>query len=281
MEEQITMRGVGISFGGAQALRDLTFSVGRGEIFGFLGPSGAGKTTTIKLLTRQLTADEGEIGVFGEPVEKLAGGAFRRIGVLSDNSGVYERLTVQQNLELLAQLRGVGKARVQELIEAVGLADARGKTAKKLSRGMRQRVMLAGAVLHRPQLLFLDEPTASLDPGTTAGIHALLRQLNAQGTTIFLTTHDMEEADKLCGRVAFLHHGHIEECGAPEELKLKYAKNEIVALLADGRRVSAEKTAEGLDRIRRAAGSCAILSVHSQEPDLEELFLQVTGRKLA
>ena len=281
MEEQITMRGVGISFGGAQALRDLTFSVGRGEIFGFLGPSGAGKTTTIKLLTRQLTADEGEIGVFGEPVEKLAGDAFRRIGVLSDNSGVYERLTVQQNLELFAQLRGVDKARVQELIEAVGLADARSKTAKKLSRGMRQRVMLAGAVLHRPQLLFLDEPTASLDPGTTAGIHALLRQLNAQGTTIFLTTHDMEEADKLCGRVGFLHHGHIEDCSAPEELKLKYAKNEIVALLADGRRVSAEKTAEGLDRIRRAAGSCAILSVHSREPDLEELFLQVTGRKLA
>lgn len=137
MEEQITMRGVGISFGGAQALRDLTFSVGRGEIFGFLGPSGAGKTTTIKLLTRQLVADEGEIRVFAEPVERLAGDAFRRIGVLSDNSGIYERLTVQQNLELFARLRGVDKAQVQALTEAVGLADARGKTAKKLSRGTR------------------------------------------------------------------------------------------------------------------------------------------------
>ena len=281
MEEQITMRGVGISFGGAQALRDLTFSVGRGEIFGFLGPSGAGKTTTIKLLTRQLVADEGEIRVFAEPVERLAGDAFRRIGVLSDNSGIYERLTVQQNLELFARLRGVDKAQVQALTEAVGLADARGKTAKKLSRGMRQRVMLARAVLHRPELLFLDEPTASLDPGTPAEIHKLLRQLNAQGTTIFLTTHDMEEADKLCGRVAFLHHGHIEECGAPEQLKLKYAENEIVALLADGRRLSAEKTVAGLEKLRRAAGECAILSIHSQEPDLEEIFLQVTGRKLA
>lgn len=147
-----------------------------GEIFGFLGPSGAGKTTTIKLLTRQLRPGAGEIAVFGAPIARLDSAAYEQIGILSDNSGVYERMSIYENMKLFADLRGLPASRIGEVLEKVGLADAGKRVAKKLSKGMRQRLILAMAVLHRPRLLFLDEPTAALDPATTAAIHRLLRE---------------------------------------------------------------------------------------------------------
>lgn len=149
-----------------------------GEIFGFLGPSGAGKTTTIKLLTRQLRPGAGEIAVFGAPIARLDSTAYEQIGILSDNSGVYERMSIYENMKLFADLRGLPASRIGEVLEKVGLADAGKRVAKKLSKGMRQRLILAMAVLHRPRLLFLDEPTAALDPATTAAIHRLLREMN-------------------------------------------------------------------------------------------------------
>lgn len=276
----LSMQNVSLSFGSTRALDGLSFAVKEGEIFGFLGPSGAGKTTTIKLLTRQLRPGAGEIAVFGAPIARLDSAAYEQIGILSDNSGVYERMSVYENMKLFADLRGLPASRIGEVLEKVGLADAGKRVAKKLSKGMRQRLILAMAVLHRPRLLFLDEPTAVLDPATTAAIHRLLREMNDGGTTIFLTTHNMEEADRLCARVAFLNEGRIAETGVPAQLKLKYAKDRVRVLLEDGEALECARNPEAIGALLADLSGRGIASVHSEEPDLEEIFLQVTGRNL-
>ncbi len=277
----IDVHGVDKAFAGKKALSDLSFSVREGEIFGFLGPSGAGKTTTIKLLTRQLRPDGGDIRLFGEGIASLRQDVFDRIGVLTDNSGLYDRLSVYENLQLFADLKRIPHKAIDEALEQVGLLEDKKKPAKALSRGMKQRLMLVRAILHKPTLLFLDEPTAALDPGTAQQIHKLLLQLNTGGTTIFLTTHNMEEADKLCGRVAFLNHGSIVACDTPDALKLAHAQNAITARTRDGGTRTVEKTAEGLRELTEWLGSGALLTLHSSEPNLEEVFLQLTGRDLS
>ena len=276
----LSMQNVSLSFGSTRALDGLSFAVKEGEIFGFLGPSGAGKTTTIKLLTRQLRPGAGEIAVFGAPIARLDSAAYEQIGILSDNSGVYERMSIYENMKLFADLRGLPASRIGEVLEKVGLADAGKRVAKKLSKGMRQRLILAMAVLHRPRLLFLDEPTAALDPATTAASHRLLREMNDGGTTIFLTTHNMEEADRLCARVAFLNEGRIAETGVPAQLKLKYAKDRVRVLLEDGEALECARNPEAIGALLADLSGRGIASVHSEEPDLEEIFLQVTGRNL-
>ena len=276
----LSMQNVSLSFGSTRALDGLSFAVKEGEIFGFLGPSGAGKTTTIKLLTRQLRPGAGEIAVFGAPIARLDSAAYEQIGILSDNSGVYERMSIYENMKLFADLRGLPASRIGEVLEKVGLADAGKRVAKKLSKGMRQRLILAMAVLHRPRLLFLDEPTAALDPATTAAILRLLREMNDGVTTIFLTTHNMEEADRLCARVAFLNEGRIAETGVPAQLKLKYAKDRVRVLLEDGEALECARNPEAIGALLADLSGRGIASVHSEEPDLEEIFLQVTGRNL-
>lgn len=275
------MKNVKKDFGGSTALKDLTFNVEQGEIFGFLGPSGAGKTTTIKLLTAQLEQTAGEIEVFGKAVYDNKRYIAKNIGILSDTSGLYERLSVQDNLMLYADINGVPKKNVQEILEKVGMSEAIKKEAKKLSKGMKQRLMLARAVLHKPKLLFLDEPTSSLDPATTLEIHRLLRKLNEEGTTIFLTTHNMEEADKLCDRVAFLNTGEIVEIGKSEALKLKYANDDIKVILRDeSNHVMVKNNAEGAAKIHAWMEKGQLISIHSMEPSLEKIFLNLTGREL-
>lgn len=132
-------------------------------------------------------------------------------------------MTVRENLKLFARISQTTDTRIQQVLEQLGLAEHQNKKAEKLSRGMKQRLMFARAILHQPKLLFLDEPTANLDPSTSEDVHALIRQMNSQGTTIFLTTHNMEEAQELCDHVAFLNEGHIVEEGTPSDLRLKYA----------------------------------------------------------
>ena len=286
MEKQpdflIAIEGVEKRFGETVALKELSFSVEAGEIFGFLGPSGAGKTTTIKLLTRQLAPTAGSLHLFGQELSKLPQSVFDQIGILSDNSGLYERLSVFDNLSVFADLKRIPYSAIHESLEQVGLAGEEKKPAKALSRGMKQRLMLAQAILHKPKLLFLDEPTASLDPGTARQIRDLLRALNDQGTTIFLTTHNMEEADKLCSRVAFLNLGKIVVCDTPDALKLRYAQNEIVVKTEAGQSFAVDKSLKGLTQIieRLEKDGESLVTIHSQEPNLEQIFLQLTGRGL-
>ena len=224
--DMIMTKDLSISFDNKKVLNNLTFEVIENEIFGFLGPSGAGKTTTIKILTKQLKQESGECFVSVDTND---------IGVLSDNSGVYERLSVYRNLCFFAELSNVDKKNVKEILKKVKLWEDKDKKVKNLSKGMRQRLLIACAVINSPKLLFLDEPTAALDPATTDEIHKLLLELKDSGVTIFLTTHNMEEADELCERVAFLNKGHIVELGSPNDLKLKYAKDSIDILSMDSR----------------------------------------------
>lgn len=287
MSAILAMEGVSLSFRtgpGAtprkRVLNNLTFCVERGECLGFLGPSGAGKTTTIKLLTRQLERDTGRIQLFGRPLEHAGDADYDRIGILSDTSALYERLSIEANLRFYARLRGVGQAGIPALIERMGLANDRSTPIKNCSRGMRQRAALIAALVHAPELIFLDEPTNGLDPVARTEVHRMLAELRAGGTTIFLTTHDMAEAEELCDRVAILNEGHIVACGAPDELKLAHARNRVTVRTRNRGTMVTTKDAAGAGTVAAlmAAGEC--LSIHSDEPNLEEVFLDLTGRTL-
>ncbi|MBL4931723.1 ABC transporter ATP-binding protein [Clostridium paridis] len=281
MDNIISMKNVRKDFNKNSALKNVSINITEGEIFGFLGPSGAGKTTTIKLLTSQLSPTSGEIKVFGKNVISNRKEIFENTGILSDTSGVYERLSVQDNLMLYADITGTPKENVKEVLEQMGMSEYSKKEGKKLSKGMRQRLMLARAVLHKPKLLFLDEPTSSLDPGTTLEIHKMLKKLNKEGTTIFLTTHNMEEADKLCHRVAFLNDGEIVDIGNPDELKLKYTNDNIKVILKDeNKEIMIKNNFEGAKAIKTWIEEERLLAIHSMEPSLEKIFLNLTGREL-
>ncbi|MDD3224427.1 MAG: ABC transporter ATP-binding protein [Clostridium sp.] len=281
MKNVISMKNVRKDFKGNTALKDVSFSVEEGEIFGFLGPSGAGKTTTIKLLTSQLIPTSGEIKVFGKDVYSSKRDIFKNIGVLSDTNGVYERLSVKDNLMLYADINNVSKKNVEEILDKVGMSGEAKKQAKKLSKGMKQRLMLARAIIHKPKLLFLDEPTSSLDPGTALEVHKLLEELNRMGTTIFLTTHNMEEADKLCNRVAFLNSGEIVEIGNPKALKLEYMTDDIKILLkGKSEEIIIKNNAESASKVKEWMEKGELVSIHSMEPSLEKIFLNITGREL-
>lgn len=281
MDNVIVMKNITKNFKDKKALCGLSFEIKPGEIFGFLGPSGAGKTTTIKMLTSQLLPSSGEGKVLNEDIYSLNRNIFKHIGVLTDTSGIYERLSVYENLQLFAKIYDIDEKCIDEVLEKVSLLKDKKTKAKKLSKGMKQRLLLARAVLNKPSLLFLDEPTSSLDPGTSNEIHKLLKELNKNGTTIFLTTHNMEEADKLCHRVAFLNEGTIVEMNTPLKLKQKYAEDCIeVRLKGIDDLITINNDETGGEKINSWMKSGQLLSIHSKEPNLEEIFLKLTGREL-
>lgn len=275
----LAMEGVCLSFGAKRVLDGLTFSVARGECFGFLGPSGAGKTTTIKLLTRQLKKDAGRISLFGRPIENASDADYERIGILSDMSALYERMSIEDNLKLYAKIRGRGEGDIGRLLERMNLADDRKTLIKNCSKGMRQRAALLAALIHSPELLFLDEPTSGLDPAARAEVHRMLAELKAAGTTIFLTTHDMAEADAVCDRLAILNEGRIVAEGAPESLKLRFVRNRVVVTTRTSGVIETTKDASAADGLRELFAADEVLSIHSDEPNLEEVFLELTGRE--
>jgi len=213
------MKNVVKRFGDRTVLTDISFTVAQGEIFGLLGPSGAGKTTIINILTNQLTPEGGAFEIGASPMQT---------GLMLEEDGLYKRLTTSENLNLFAGIYGVDKRHVREALESVGLGDETKKQVLKLSKGMRQRLALARAILHSPKILFLDEPTSSLDPSTAKGIHKLILNLREQGATVFLTTHNMEEAVDLCDNVALLHLGRIVEYGSPKEICDKHGTYKTV-----------------------------------------------------
>jgi len=205
----INMNGIVKRFGEQTVLNNVTFEVKEGTIFGLLGPSGAGKTTIINILTNQLDADSGHHSIGVMPFET---------GLMLDEDGLYIRLNCLENLNVFADIYGISRKKSITAMQSVGLGNDAKKTVDKLSKGMRQRLALARAILHDPKVLFLDEPTSGLDPGTARGIHKLIQNLRDNGATIFLTTHNMDEAVKLCDHVALLHKGEIVEQGIPTEI---------------------------------------------------------------
>ena len=213
------------NFNGLCAVDRISFSVQPGEIFGFLGPNGAGKTTTIRMLTGQLRPTEGRATVLGCDIVEDRQDLKPQIGVVWEYQNLYERLSAIDNLLFAARLYGIDRRRIDEVLEFVGLTDRAKDRLKKYSNGMKQRLLVARALLHGPRVLFLDEPTRGLDPGVARDIRNLVTDLSQAGTTIFLTTHYMEEADRLSDRVAILDHGKIMALDTPTQLKLNLGAN--------------------------------------------------------
>jgi ABC-2 type transport system ATP-binding protein len=212
---------LGKDFGGRTALADVSFSVERGEVFGFLGPNGAGKTTTVRILGTLIAPTSGSATVAGLPLTPANGVEIRRrIAIMPETPGLYLRLSVVENLECFAGLYEVpdAKGRMDRALRAVHLQDRAGDVCGTLSKGLRQRVALARALLSDPQVLFLDEPTAGLDPVATRDVHELIAALSSSGVTIFLTTHRLDEAERLCDRVAILNRT-LRMIGRPDELR--------------------------------------------------------------
>lgn len=265
-------------FNKAVALDAISFSIEKGQIFGFLGPSGSGKTTTINILTGQLMADNGQSSILGQDSRKLTSQELGKIGLVGDTSGFYEKISLYNNLLFYSKYYGIDKTTVDNLLKRVGLYDSRKTVAEKLSTGMKQWMLLTRALINKPRVLFLDEPTSGLDPATSQTIHSLILELKAAGTAIFLTTHDMNEATLLCDKLALLNEGRLVEQGSPKDLIQKYNQNKRVKLsYQDGSERILDFTELGQ---AMASDSEKIIAIHSCEPTLEDIFIQLTGGKL-
>ncbi|WP_242259055.1 ABC transporter ATP-binding protein [Streptococcus thoraltensis] len=277
-EKAIDARHIKKKFEKDLALDDISFTIDEGEIFGFLGPSGSGKTTTINILTGQLNFYKGDAVIMGKSSQNLSAEHLEKIGLVSDTSGFYEKMTLYNNLIFYSKFYGIQKSRVDDLLKKVGLYDSRNKVAEKLSTGMKQRMLLVRALINRPKVIFLDEPTSGLDPATSRMIHKLILELKAAGTTIFLTTHDMNEATLLCDNLALLHKGRLVEEGKPSELIQKYnVDKKVIIHYFDGHQKTVAFADLGLvlaDELEN------IVSIHSCEPTLEDVFITLTGGKL-
>ena len=221
----IEVRQLTRDYNGLRAVDGITFAVEAGEIFGFLGPHGAGKTTTIKVLTGQLRPTSGTAQVAGCDVVEERQQLKPRIGVVFEYQNLYERLSARDNLVFAARLYGVPKGRVDQVLAQVGLTDRARDRIKDYSNGMKQRLLVARALLHEPEILFLDEPTRGLDPNVAREIRSIIANLARQGVTVFLTTHYMEEADQLSDRVAIIDQGRIVALDTPERLKAVHGED--------------------------------------------------------
>ncbi len=280
-DEYISVRHLSKKFDGDYVLKDVSAVLRKGEILGFLGPSGAGKTTMINILTGQLLPTSGSAEVLGIGCDKIDEKIYEQIGIVTDSSGIYERMSVYDNLKYFARLLNAPIENIDPLLKRIGLYEHRKKTAGKLSKGQTQRLVIARAVLHKPKVLFLDEPTSGLDPSTALEIHRMLLEMKEEGMAIFLTTHNMEEAAKLCDHVALLNEGVIVEYGTPEEICLKYNKDKKYKVqLTDGSRHILNQNSESAEKIMVWIQGDRIETIHSCEPTLESVFLEVTGREL-
>ena len=281
MRDTITADALSLRFGEKQILNHITFRVQEGEIFGLLGPSGAGKTTLIKVLTGQLRQQEGEATLFGTDTRTLGDAQRRQTGTMMDHFGLYERLSVFDNLAIYADIYGTPRSRIRAILENIGLYESRNLAVAKLSKGMKNRLSLARALMNGAKLLFLDEPTAGLDPATTREIHTVLRRQKEQGTTIFLTTHNMFEAQHLCDRVALLSSGAFLESGAPADICRKYNHlNQLRITLKSGETVLLENGRAAAGAVKEYLENDRIEAIHSTEPTLETVFIELTGKGL-
>jgi ABC-2 type transport system ATP-binding protein len=296
--------------GGIEAVRDIDLTVSAGEVFGFLGPNGAGKTTTVRMLCTLLPPTAGSATVMGLDVVEKGADVRRRIGVALQEIGLDPVQTGRELLELQCGLYGItgrrGRERAQELLELVGLTDAAERRTKTYSGGMKRRLDLASALVHSPDVLFLDEPTNGLDPASRLTIWDEVRRINAGGATVFLTTQYLEEADKLCDRLAIIDDGRIIAEGTPEQLKAEMG-HDVVSVSLNGAGVASTEAAlaglPGLERIvaepdalalyvEDGAGSIAEIvrrldrdqiqvgAIAVMRPSLDDVFLQATGRRL-
>jgi ABC-2 type transport system ATP-binding protein len=273
------------AYGQLVAVDHISFHVSEGEILGFLGPNGAGKSTTVKMLTGQLLPQAGHATLLGTDVARHPKEVQAQIGICFEVTNLYETMSGIENLKLFADLFGVRNFDANALLERVGLGGRGEDKVEAYSKGLKQRLMVARALVNQPKILFLDEPTEGLDPTSARAIRNLILEEQARGATVFLTTHDMHEADRLCQRVAFIDQGKIVALDAPHTLKQRYGQRRIRAevVRADG---SLQSREIALDREETAVEMASlfrgekVVTVHSEEATLEDIFIQLTGRGL-
>jgi fluoroquinolone transport system ATP-binding protein len=282
----ITVKDLGYTYphATAPALGGLSFEVARGEIFGFLGPSGAGKSTTQKILIGLLQDYQGHASVFDKSLREWGAAYYERIGVSFEYPNHYLKLSALENLDYFARLYEHPTLAAMPLLETVGLSGDAATPVGQFSKGMKNRLSVARALLNDPELVFMDEPTAGLDPVNARRIKDLVQAQARAGKTVFLTTHDMLIADELCDRVAFIVDGEIKLIDAPRALKLRYGTRRVrVEYLADGNTRAREFRLDGLgdepefiELLRHES----LQTMHTLEATLEDIFIQVTGRSL-
>lgn len=268
------------NFGTKTVLSDITFQIKEGQIFGLLGPSGAGKTTIIKILTGQIRQTAGDAVLLGKNSSELQGSDYKNIGIMMDDFGLYERMSCYDNLMFFCKVYGVSTATIVEVLQKVGLGKAEKTIVSNLSKGMYNRMLLARSILCKPKVLFLDEPTSGLDPKTTEEIHQMILEMKKAGITIFLTTHNMAEAEKLCDNIALLNEGQIVEYGSPKEICRKYNhQKQMLMHLYDGTDIICGHDKEGISKVIGYLEKGMVETIHSTEPNLETVFIELTGRK--
>lgn len=266
------------------AVSDVGFEIGRGEIFGFLGPSGAGKSTTQNILIGLLPLQRGEVAIDGVPLARMGSRLFNRMGVCFERANNYRKLTGLENLQFFARMYSAPTEDPMKLLDRVGLRDAAHRRAGQYSKGMFHRLNFARSMINNPDLWFLDEPTAGLDPATAGRIKDIIRARQAAGATVFLTTHDMHIAEELCDRVAFIDEGRLVAMDTPRALKLKYGENRVrVEYVLDGQ-PGAETLSLSDDgeraRLQDILRGAVVETLHSQEATLERIFITLTGKEL-
>ena len=282
MEIAVSVNGITKSFEENMVLDNIRLQIKKGEIFGLLGPSGAGKTTLIKILTGQLKAEQGSSSINGTDSQKLTGKDYSGYGIMMDNFGVYERLSCFENLKVFARIYRIKNDRIHEVLEAVGLGNAKKTLASELSKGMKSRLRLARVFMTNPDILFLDEPTSGLDPATADEIQKMLLAEKAKGKTIFLTTHTMTEAEKLCDTIALLHEGKIVEYGNPKEICRRYNHQKQIRIhLIDGTETEIHHDENAAEIVSELLRSGKAETIHTTEPDLETVFMELTGKELS
>jgi ABC-2 type transport system ATP-binding protein len=272
-------------YGDLTAVDHISFQVAEGEIVGFLGPNGAGKTTTVRMLTGQLRPIEGRASILGLDIARQPKKAQALMGICFENTNLYEQMSAEENLRLFAQLYGTQDFDAGALLARVGLGGRERDRVERYSKGMKQRLMVARALVNRPRILFLDEPTEGLDPVSAETIRTIIREERDRGATVFLTTHDMMEADKLSNRVAFINQGRIVALDTPHNLKQRYGRRALRAQVAtrDGgleeREITLDQPETG-PAIQALLAQERIVTLHSEEATLEDIFIQITGRGL-
>jgi len=282
-EKIIETENLTYSYDGNMAVDHISFSVEKGEILGFLGPNGAGKTTTVKMLTGQFAPQEGRARVLGFDVAQEPKKIHEKIGVCFEEKNLYPRLSVKENLEFFANLFGI-EVDIDSLLKRVELSKWINDRVETLSKGLQQRVMFARSLINDPDVLFLDEPTSGLDPISADAIRNIILSEKKKGKTVFLTTHNMMEADKLSDRVAFINEGKIVALDTPENLKLKLGKKALKVKMRTEKGFEEEtlplRDPETPKKAKELLEKRNIATIHTQEATLEEVFMKLTGRKL-
>ncbi len=267
-----------------QAIHDMNFDIYKGEVFGFLGPSGAGKTTTQRLIIGLLRNYTGHINVLGKERNQWGKDFYEQVGVAFDFPNLYTKLTATENLELIGAYYKRTIIKPDELLDRVGLLPDKNVRVENFSKGMKMRLNFIRSIMHQPDLMFFDEPTSGLDPTNAHSIKDILLEQKQAGKTIFLTTHNMTVAEQLCDRVAFIVDGKIVVIGSPKELMIEHGKRRVkFEYQLDGELIETEfemnQLAENkafIDLLKTAD----IKTIHSCEATLEDIFIKLTGRNL-